>query len=94
MNTALALAQRRQLLAACAALQRVRLAHEWQGVRAAAQPGRWAAMAAGGAGVALALSLWTQRPRDAVPLRSGVWVARAFALWRIVRALRRVVAAA
>jgi hypothetical protein len=93
VNETHALAARRQLLVACATLQRVRLAHEWQGVRAAAQPGRWAATAIGGAGLALVLSMLVHRAHAAAPSRTSVWVARGFALWRLVRALRRVMAA-
>lgn len=94
MNESHALAARRQLLVACATLQRVRLAHEWQGLRAAAHPGRWAATAIGSAGVALTLSVLLNRAHAAAPPRTGMWAARAFALWRVVRALRRVMAAA
>jgi hypothetical protein len=93
VNEAHALAARRQRLVACATLQRVRLAHEWQGLRAAARPGRWAATAIGGAGIALTLSMLVDRAHAAAPSRTGVWAARGFALWRLVRALRRVMAA-
>jgi hypothetical protein len=93
VNESHALAARRHLLVACSTLQRVRLAHEWQGLRAATHPGRWAATAIGGAGVALTLTVLASRAHPAAPSRAGVWAARAFALWRIVRALRRIAAA-
>lgn len=89
MNTLPALTAHRQRLVACATLQRVRLVHEWHGVQAAVRPAQWAVAAAGIAGVALALaSRRTHAARD-VPVRAGVWAARALSLWRLVRALRR-----
>ena len=92
MNASQTLAARRHLLVACSTLQRVRLAHEWQLVRTAAQPARWAAAGLGSAGAFVARSLLAHRSPGIARPRAGVWAARAFALWRLVRALRRLMA--
>jgi hypothetical protein len=90
--TARELAARRQLLAANATLQRVRLAHDVSALRSACRPPRWTGVVL--AGVALAAAGWaraghTQR-EPALQTSASAWALRGVTLWRAVRALRRV----
>lgn len=81
MSELRALQARRQLLVASATLQRTRLAYEWQGLRAAASPGRWAAPAI--AATAAAAWLWrTAGARRSAPSPLLQLGAAALALWR------------
>lgn len=86
MNELQALRARRQLLVASAALQRLRLAYEWQGLRAAAQPARWATPAlVATAAVLLWRTVGLRRgtPSPSPALQLG---AAALALWRLLHA--------
>lgn len=84
MNELQALRARRQLLVASATLQRLRLAYEWQGLRAAAQPARWATPAlVATAAVLLWRTVGLRRGTPSPALRLG---AAALALWRLLHA--------
>ena len=94
--TARELAAQRQLLAAQATLQRVRLAHDVAALRNACRPPQqWR----GVAGLVLAASalaaVWWARSRaahTAAPAHTAgtVWALRGLTLWRAARALQRV----
>jgi hypothetical protein len=89
--TASELAARRRLLAANATLQRLRLVHDVQGLRAACRPPRWAGVAL--AGAALTAAWWARSGAHREPasqLTASAWALRGLTLWRAVRALRRV----
>jgi hypothetical protein len=86
-----ALAQRRQLLAATATLQRARLAGEWHGLRTALRSGsRSATVAAATVGLATLALL----PRGTAALSAArepslasapLWASVALTLWRVAR---------
>lgn len=90
--TARELAARRQLLAANATLQRVRLAHDLSALNQACRPPRWAGVAL--AGAALAAAWWARarraRREPALQATTSAWALRGLTLWRVARALRRV----
>lgn len=91
--TAAQLAARRQLLAASATLQRLRLAHEVDAMRSGLmlRPPRWAGLALAGAALA---AWWVRSSRerdDSSPQTvASVWALRGLTLWRAASALRRV----
>jgi len=92
--TARELAARRQLLAANATLQRVRLAHDAAALRRAGRLPAYAGLAGLAlAGAAVAAAWWSRQrhPAPAVspPTAASVWALRGLTLWRAARALRR-----
>ncbi len=90
--TADELATQRRLLAANATLQRVRLAHDVDGLRSACRPPHWTGLALAGAALAAAVWMRAQHLRHTPPAETTapVWALRGLTLWRAVRALRRV----
>jgi hypothetical protein len=87
------LALRRRLLVATATLQRVRLARDWQALRAAVRPGPGLPAIALAGLAALALRARASAKHSAQPrpwIDSPLWGSAALTLWRVARAwLRR-----
>ena len=90
--TADELAAQRRLLAANATLQRIRLAHDVDGLRSACRPPRWAGVAVAGAALAAAWWVRARHQRHGPPAQTAVpvWALRGLTLWRAVLALGRV----